>query len=252
MSLDRTRGRNLGGAALFAVLGCFELYYARRAQINHTVIFHKASWYAPQVGYFIAFCFFAMAVVLLVAGLIRPMHAGVKLALKIVGAILLAVMLLLGIAVAYQRWQFHLPSDAKAKAVFGARKKELESLVLTVSRDAEIDFVSADWVAYGSAARDPAHIACAKVLKKIGAKFLRQGRGVVEVYFWGSGCAICHDSCKGFAYVRDLSFDMPPDWKICSSLDNRSLPPGRYAPVEDGSYLLPLSEHWNIIRLEQG
>ena len=77
-------------------------------------------------------------------------------------------------------------------------------------------------------------------------------RGIVEVYFWDNGCAICHDSYKGFVYVRDPSFDMPPDWKICSSLDNRSLPRSRYAPVEDGTYLMPLSEHWYIIRWEQG
>ncbi len=147
---------------------------------------------------------------------------------------------------------FPLPSDADAKACFTARKHELESLALTVSRDQHIEFVSADWVGYGSAAQDRAHIACAKVLKEIGAKFLRHSGGLVEVYFWGSGCAFCHDSYKGFAYVTDSSFDMPVASKVCSSLDDRSLPRGRYAPVEDGSYLVPIAQHWYIIRWECG
>ena len=71
MSLDKTRRSSLGGAALFAALGLLELYAAHHAQINHTVILHKGSWYTPEVGYFIAFCLFAMAAVLLVAAFRR-------------------------------------------------------------------------------------------------------------------------------------------------------------------------------------
>jgi hypothetical protein len=71
MSLDKTRRSSLGGAGLFAALGLFELFIARHAQINHTVILQKGSWYTPEVGYFVAFCFFALSAVLLVAGLRR-------------------------------------------------------------------------------------------------------------------------------------------------------------------------------------
>ena len=72
MSPEKTRRRSsLGGAALFAALGLFEVYFARHAQINHTVILAKGSWFTPEVGYFVAFCFFSMATYLLVSAFRR-------------------------------------------------------------------------------------------------------------------------------------------------------------------------------------
>jgi hypothetical protein len=131
------------------------------------------------------------------------MRALIKIVAKIVAAFLILGLVLLCLAIALIRWQFHLPSDARARRVFAEREGDLEKLVLMVDRNYDIEFVDAQWIARGEAARDPAHIACAKLLKDIGAKHLRHTqRGVVEVYFWGSGCAICHDSYKGFAYVR--------------------------------------------------
>jgi len=57
--------------------------------------------------------------------------------------------------------------------------------------------------------KNPAHIDCAKRLREIGAQFLRRSGRLVEIYFWGSGCAICHDSYKGPAYVTGTAVDMP-------------------------------------------
>lgn len=79
-----------------------------------------------------------------------------KLAGIIVGSLLLGIVLLIVAASGYMRWQFKLPSDAKAKAYFTTHRAALDSLARTVSRDPHIDFVNAHWIAYGSAAQDPA------------------------------------------------------------------------------------------------
>ncbi len=159
---------------------------------------------------------------------------------------------LVGVFFAYMRWSFHLPSDAKAMAVFAARKTALEHLVQEVVHDPHIQHVDAHYIALGPAAHDPAHIACAKRLRELGAQSLTHNGGFVQIYFWGNGCAICHDSFEGFAYVADASRDMPVVSKICSSLADSALPRGKYAPVEDGCYLLPVADHWYIIRWEIG
>jgi hypothetical protein len=181
------------------------------------------------------------------------MRRVLKLVAIVLGSLALGALLLVGLSYGYIRWQFHLPSDAKAKAYFTAHRAALESLVETVVRDPNIEFVNARGIAYGSTASDPAYLACAKHLRELGAQSLRRhSRGLVEIYFWGAGCAVCHDSYKGFAYVADPSFNMPLDSKVCSSLADSALPPGRYAPVEDGTYLLPIADHWYIIRWESG
>ena len=177
----------------------------------------------------------------------------IKIFIKIVAAFLILVLVVVALDTALVRWQFRLPSDDYAKRVFAERKSDLDNLVAMVDRNYEIESVDSRGIAYGEAARDPAHIACAELLKNMGAKHLTHTqRGVVEIYFWGSGCAICHDSYKGFAYVRDPAFDMPPDSKLCQSLDDRVLPRGKYAPVEDGTYLVPITDHWYLIRSENG
>ena len=67
MSPEKKRRRTcLGGAAFFAAMGLFEMFFAHRAQINHTVLNYKGSWFTPEVGYLVSFCFFAMAACLLV------------------------------------------------------------------------------------------------------------------------------------------------------------------------------------------
>jgi len=63
-----TKGRRtcLGMAACFAAMGLFEIFSAHRAQIDHTVLNYKGSWFTPEVGYLVSFCFFALAACLLV------------------------------------------------------------------------------------------------------------------------------------------------------------------------------------------
>jgi hypothetical protein len=175
-----------------------------------------------------------------------------KLAAIIVGSLLLGIVLLVVAWFSHVYLPGNLPSDTKAKAYFAAHRAALDTLVQTVIRDPNIEFVDADWIAYGSAAQDPAHVDCAKRLREIGARFLRHSGGLVEIYFWGTGCAICHDSYKGFAYVTNPSADMPVASKVCSSLADGALPAGTYARIEDGSYLVPITDRWYLIRGELG
>jgi hypothetical protein len=180
------------------------------------------------------------------------MRRVLKIAAIVIGSLLLSAVLLIGGLFGYMRWQSHLPSDAKAKACFAAHRAELESLAQTVGSDSHIKFVNAQWIAEGSTAQDPAHIECARRLRKLGAQSLGHKGGYVQIFFWGSGCAVCHDSYKGFAYIADPSSDMPVDFKICTSLADSALPPGRYSTIEDGTYLVPIGDHWYLIRWECG
>ncbi len=167
-----------------------------------------------------------------------------KLEAIIIGSLLLGIVLIVVTGI----WQVDLPSDAKAKAYFAANRAALDSLAETVSADPHIEFVSADWIAYGSAAQDPAHIDCAKRLREIGARFLRHSGGMVEIYFWGSG----HDSQKGFAYVTNPGADIPVASKVCSSLTDSALRGGMFGRIDEGSYLVPITNHWYLVREESG
>ena len=171
---------------------------------------------------------------------------------KIIGSSLLGIVLFVVAWFSHIYLQGDLPSDARANAYFAAHKAALDSLAQTVSRDPHIEFVNAQWIGYGSAAQDPAHIDCAKRLREIGAEFLRQSGGLVEIYFWGSGCAICHDSYKGFAYVTDPGVDIPVGSKVTSSLADTTLAAGMFARIKDGRYLVPITDHWFLIRDENG
>ena len=175
-----------------------------------------------------------------------------KLSAKIVAFSSLGIVLLVVAWVSHMYLPGDLPSDASASAYFAAHRAALDSIAQTVSRDPHIEFVNAQWIAYGSAAQDPAHIDCAKRLREIGAEFLRHSGGLVEIYFWGSGCAICHDSYKGFAYVTDPGVDIPVGSKVSSSLADRALAAGTFARIEDGLYLVPITDHWYLIRQENG
>ena len=143
--------------------------------------------------------------------------------------------------------------DANARAYFQKHKPELDALFLSVSGESTIQFVAADWAGYGSDAKDQKHIACSLLLKKIGAQFLRQDGGDFEVYFWGKGCAVCHDSFKGFAHIKSLPSFLKKNYaKVVDSLSDDFLPRGKYAPVEDGTYLVPIGDDWYLIRWECG
>jgi hypothetical protein len=149
----------------------------------------------------------------------------------------------------YQTWLGYLPSDAHCEAFFNKHKVELTAIVTLAEREpTKIGLISAD---SPDTENDPDRVTCAKLLKKLGAQFLRQTDGAIEIYIWGDGCAICHDSYKGYAYIvpeaRMLKYAT-----VVRSLEDKALPKGKYAFIEDGSYICPLIDKWHLIRWECG
>jgi hypothetical protein len=65
---NKNRRSSVAMATLLALSSALIADGARQAQINHTVLNFKAgSWFTPEVGYIVAFCFFVMAAVLVVS-----------------------------------------------------------------------------------------------------------------------------------------------------------------------------------------
>jgi hypothetical protein len=65
----RSNFRVAAGLVAFALI---QVYIARRAQTNHTVIPYKSGWFTPEAGYFAAFCLFAMAAYMVISSFRRP------------------------------------------------------------------------------------------------------------------------------------------------------------------------------------
>jgi hypothetical protein len=51
----------LTGAILFSLLGLLTLLESRHAQLKHTIMQYRGSWYTPAAGYVAAAGFFAVA-----------------------------------------------------------------------------------------------------------------------------------------------------------------------------------------------
>jgi hypothetical protein len=161
----------------------------------------------------------------------------------VVASFVLSVFLLIS-SVGCTPPQAHLPSDKKAEAFFRAHMDKLADLIVAAQRDPKVSFVSSDDA-------DPSHAAFSKLLRSIGAQFLRQRDGGIEIYVWGTGCAPCHDSYEGYAFIspgaRMLEYS-----KAAQSLEDKALPKGKYAPVEEGTYIRALDQKWYVIRWECG
>jgi len=65
MSAEKKRRRSsLGFAACLAVIALIRVSLAWHAHLTHSLPSYKGSWFTPEIGYFVAFCFFAMAAIL--------------------------------------------------------------------------------------------------------------------------------------------------------------------------------------------
>jgi len=64
MSAEKKHRRNsLAFAAFLAVVALIQASFAWHAHVSHTLLNYKGSWFTPEIGYFVAFCFFAMATI---------------------------------------------------------------------------------------------------------------------------------------------------------------------------------------------
>lgn len=166
-------------------------------------------------------------------------------------AVLVACVIVIAAGMSYWKWAAHLPSDVEAENFFRSHRTELGDLAAFVEQHPNIEFVDANWISYGGNAKDGNHIACAEMLRHIGAQFLRRREGAIEIYVWGSGCAICHDSYKGYAFVEPKA-EILTEAKLVASLEDDALPVGQYGTIKDGIYLKPLNQPWYLALWEAG
>ncbi|MGA2225633.1 MAG: hypothetical protein ABSH41_14455 [Syntrophobacteraceae bacterium] len=149
--------------------------------------------------------------------------------------------------VGYMSWVYHLPSDKKAEAFFYAHRQELTEIIAVFQREPNMRMVFAQgW--HGPDTAEPAHEACAKLLRKIGASYARTERhkggslaGGIEIFVWGY---------KGYVFIP-LETQMQ-GYTTVLSLEDEKLPKVHNSKraIEDGRYIRPLVEGWYLLRWE--
>ncbi|MFZ0930051.1 MAG: hypothetical protein WAN11_15705 [Syntrophobacteraceae bacterium] len=158
-----------------------------------------------------------------------------------------SVAVLAVLCLCYLSWVYHLPSDKKAEEFFYAHRQELTEIIAVFQREPNIRMVFArGW--HGPDTADPAHEACAKLLRKIGASYARTERhkdgslvGGIEIFVWGH---------KGYVFIP-LEAQMQR-YTTVPSLEDEELPKVHNSKraIEDGHYIRPLVEGWYLLRLE--
>jgi hypothetical protein len=65
MSAEKKRRRSsLAFAVCLAVIALIQASLAWHAHVTHTLLNYKGSWFTPEIGYFVAVCFFAAAAII--------------------------------------------------------------------------------------------------------------------------------------------------------------------------------------------
>jgi hypothetical protein len=164
----------------------------------------------------------------------------------------LAALVVVGVF-AFIRWQYHLPSDQKARQQFAEHKADFVRFASMLGRDKRPRVINGngddDAFRKGGGATAEYH----DLMSTIGAKavYVRPD-GSIEFELWGFGCAPCSDSFKGIRYSPvgakpQADFQWTP--KLEASLDTERLPKEK-GVVPDGLYVVPLDTEWSIYRLE--
>ena len=158
---------------------------------------------------------------------------------KIICGVLGIVSVVVAAGFAYWFLSVHLPSDQKARRYFQAHQAQFAALAASLTKQPTASFLDTSGSEQGTG-----------FLKGVGGQFLRQSDGTITIYVWGSGCAICHDSYEGYVHIPPEA----PAFRFVSvvpALDH-GLPQDGRGGVEDGFYVLPLSDGWYVFREENG
>jgi hypothetical protein len=155
--------------------------------------------------------------------------------------------------IALLRWEYHLPSDEKARHQFDDHRTEFirfASMLRQDSRPRVIDGSGVDNAFEKDARVVPEY---SDLMRSIGAKavYVRPD-GSIEFQLWGFGCAPCADSFKGLRFQPMGGHPQYPYGGapiLVSSLKDESLPKNK-GTVADGLYVVPLDREWSIYRLE--
>jgi hypothetical protein len=154
---------------------------------------------------------------------------------------------------AWIRWQYHLPSDQRAREHFVSHKADFDRFAALLLQDpgAKMIVPGGEVDPYGPLARYvPAY---SDLIHKIGAKgvFVRPD-GAIEFELWGYGCAPCTDSFKGIRFAPIGGHPRYPYGgapQTVRSLEDKDLPKD-HGVVADGLYVIPLDDQWSIYRAQ--
>ncbi len=156
-------------------------------------------------------------------------------------ALVLGFALLVVAAIGLGDWlvSFHLPSDQKAARYFQGHRAQFTALAARVTNQ-----LAASFSDRGANGEDAA------LLEGVGGQFLRRSDGTISIYVWGHGCAVCHDSYEGYICLPKNS-RLLKGTSVVRALDH-DLPRDGRGGVEDGFYILPLSDDWYVFKEENG
>lgn len=156
-------------------------------------------------------------------------------------------------ALAFMRWEYHLPSDQKAHQHFEDHRAAFVRFASMLRQDPRARIINKNGVddAFEKDARTVPEYR--ELMRSIGADavYVRPD-GSIEFQLWGFGCAPCSDSFKGIRYSPlgakpHTTFEWVP--QVVGSLDSQDLPKAKGA-VADGLYVIPLEPEWSIYRVE--
>jgi hypothetical protein len=151
------------------------------------------------------------------------------------------------------RWEYHLPSDQRARQYFEDHRAEFVRFASMLRQDSKPRAINRSGVddAFGKDARVVPEYT--DLMSSIGAQqvFVRPD-GSIEFQLWGFGCAPCADSFKGLRFQSVGDHPKNPyggEPTVVSSLEDENLPKNDSA-VADGLYVVPIDGEWSIFRLE--
>ena len=182
------------------------------------------------------------------------MNRSAKNMLRLIGMAFVGICGLVAFAWYSMPIRGYLPSDRQARVVFDQRRTSFDRAAEVLQKEKCVGVIASDGTSSNPMCSIPVAIRRALV-QETGAKTIVLGDdGSMEFALWGTGCAICSDSYKGFLYLpTGARPGQVRGWvpAFAISLEDDALPKAN-GKVSDGLYLLPIDSEWAIFRIKYG
>lgn len=144
-----------------------------------------------------------------------------------------------------------LPPDQKALSYFKEHKEDFTALLTRLEREPSVEYVDRYMFGLLNLPKDSAHRACARLLRGTGARFCNYDHadGFARIVVWGSGCAVCVDYWKGFAFIPVQS-SVLKHAIVSSNLEDEAIPHNQRGGFQAGMYIKPIGNDWYMFRHE--
>jgi hypothetical protein len=151
------------------------------------------------------------------------------------------------------KWQYHLPSDQRAREHFAAHKADYLRFEELLRKEPSLASVHSDGNVRTRGGVSRLDLTYKELMRRTGTEYvLIREDGSIEFQKWGFGCAICSDSYKGIRFAPGLlktSSEAGWDQTPVTSLDDTQLPQEN-GSVADGLYVVRIEPEWFVYRLE--